>query len=208
VRLYDRAIERQPAHAQAHLFRGMTLLCQGNVEEAGSSLRRSMELNPLSASDCARMAYVDYVKGDYPSAADHLRRAFSLDPDHAEARFYEGLLFLRLEDHQQAARRLSSSGVPLDIGLLAAAHARLGARSAAEKSLARLRKLAESQYVTPLGIGLAAIGMSDFELAFRKLEEAIEDRTNFVNMLAGEPFFDPLRGDSRFPKLLKKLRLA
>jgi serine/threonine-protein kinase len=190
------------------MLRGMTLLSQGNVEDAEASLRRSMELDPLSASDSARMAYVQYVKGNYASATDHLERAFNLDHDHAEARFCEALLCLRREDYQQVVRRLSSSEAPLDIGLLAAAQARLGGRPAAEECLDRLRRLAESQFVTPLGEGLAAIGMSDFDLAFRRLEEAIQHRTNFVNMLAVEPFFDPLRSDRRFPKLLRKLRLS
>lgn len=206
--LYDRALELQPAHSQAHMLRGMTLLSQGNVDDAEASLRRSMELNPLSASDCARMAYVKYVKGDYTPAAEHLKRAFDLDHDHAEARFCEALLCLRRGDYQQVVRRLSSSEAPLDIGLLTAAHARLGERSAALECLDRLRKLAESQFVTPLGEGLAAIGISDLDLAFGRLGEAIEHRTNFVNLLAVEPFFDPLRRDRRFPKLLKKLRLS
>ena len=58
-----------------------------------------------------------------------------------------------------------------------------------------------------LGGAFAAIGMADFDRAFHLLSEAIDHRTNFVNLLAVEPFFDPLRKDSRFPKLLKRLHL-
>ena len=45
------------------------------------------------------------------------------------------------------------------------------------------------QYVTPLAEAFAAIGMGDFDLAFQCLEEAIDHKTNFVNLLAVEPFF-------------------
>jgi serine/threonine-protein kinase len=59
-----------------------------------------------------------------------------------------------------------------------------------------------------LAEALAAIGLKDFDLALQRLDEAIEHKTNFVNLLAVEPFFYPLRGDQRFTKLLKKLNLA
>ena len=77
TRLYDRALKLQPSHAPAHMFRAMALLCQGDIKAAESGLRRSTELDPLSASDCARMAYLHYVKGDYPSAAESISDSLS-----------------------------------------------------------------------------------------------------------------------------------
>jgi TolB-like protein len=206
--LYDRALELQPGHANAHVYRGMTLLCQGQVREAGSSLRRALDLDPLSASDCARMAYIAYLQEDDPRAGEQLARAFELDRDYPEARFYDGLLRFRREDYEGVLQRLSSLPAPLDLGLLAAAYARLGQRQAAVECVQRLRHSAQTRFVTPLGEALAAIGMRDFDSAFQLLSEAIDHRTNFMNLLALEPFFQPLRKDSRFPKLLKKLNLS
>jgi adenylate cyclase len=91
-RLYDRALKLQPGLARTYRYRAMALLCQGEIKAAESGLRRSTELDPLSASDCARMAYIHYVKGDYRVAAEHLEKSFELDRDYPEARFYEGLL--------------------------------------------------------------------------------------------------------------------
>ncbi|MDX2181170.1 MAG: tetratricopeptide repeat protein [Bryobacteraceae bacterium] len=206
-KLYDRALKLQPAHATAHVYRGMTLLCQGHVDEAESSLRRSLELDPLSASDCARMAYLTYLKDDYRLAGEHLQRAFELDRDYPEARFYEGLMHFGQEDYESVVQRLSASTAPLDLGVLAAAHIRLGRRQAAAECVETLRRSAQTMFVTPLGEALATIAMNDLDSAFRLLSEAIDHRTNFINLLAVEPFFDPLRKDSRFPKLLKKLNL-
>ncbi len=90
---------------------------------------------------------------------------------------------------------------------MAAAYARKGSAARARNSLAELCGLAEKQYVTPLADAFAAIGMGDRDVAFQRLEEAIEHKTNFVNLLAVEPFFNPLRGDDRFAKLLKRLNL-
>jgi serine/threonine-protein kinase len=96
----------------------------------------------------------------------------------------------------------------LDIGLVAAAHAQAGNLAEAEECIARLHQLASQQYVTPLAEGFAAIGIGDLDLAFQCLDEAISHKTNFMNLLAVEPFFTPLHADRRFAKLLKKLNLS
>src|ERR1700761_7820734 len=132
-KLYDRALRLQPSHAPAHMFRAMTLLCQGKISAAESGLCRSTELDPLSASDCARMGYLHYVKGNYPSAAEHLRQSFELDRDYPEARLYEGLLHFQQQRYDAVIQCLSPSASPLDIGLLAAAHAQEGSLSRAEE---------------------------------------------------------------------------
>src|ERR1700761_8177081 len=87
----------------------------------------------LSASDCARMAYLHYVKGDYSSAAEHLQHSFELDRDYPEARLYEGLLHFQQQRYDAVIQCLSPSASPLDIGLLAAAHAQEGSLSRAEE---------------------------------------------------------------------------
>jgi serine/threonine-protein kinase len=207
-RLYHRALELQPGYAPAHMFRAMGLLCQGDIKAAESGLRRSIELDPLSASDCARMAYLHYVKGDYPSAAEHLRQSFELDRDYPEARLYEGLLHFQQQRYDAVIQCLSPSISPLDIGLLAAAHAQEGSLSRAGECIERLHQLAGRRYVTPLAEGFAAVGMGDFDLALQCLDEAINHKTNFVNLLAIEPFFHPLRADRRFARLLKTLNLS
>jgi serine/threonine-protein kinase len=206
--IYDRALKLQPGNARAHMFRAMALLCQGDIKAAEAGLRRSTELDPLSASDCARMAYVHYLEGDYDSAAEELRQSFELDRDYPEAQLYEGLLQFQLQRYGAVIQCLSPSLGPLHIGLLAAAYAKEGSLSRAEECIERLHQLAARQYVTPLAEGFAAIGMSDFDLAFKCLDEAIHHKTNFVNLLAVEPYFHPLHADRRFAKLLKKINLA
>src|SRR6202140_4024141 len=170
-RMYDRALKIQPSHAPAHMFRAMALLCQGDINAAESGLRRSTELDPLSASDCARMAYLHYAKGDYPSAAEHLQQSFELARDYPEARLYEGLLHFQQQRYDAVIQCLSPSVSPLDIGLLAAGHAQQGSLSRAEECIERLHQLAGRQYVTPLAEGFAAVGMGNFDLALQCLDE-------------------------------------
>ncbi len=208
LKLYDRALELQPGHAPAHFFLAMALLCQGNIQAAEAALRRSTELDPLSASDCARLAYLHYVKGDHRSAAEHLEKSFDLDRDYPEALFYKGLLHFQQQDYDATVECLHRTRFPLEMGLLAAAYARQGKQPQAEKCVEELHRLAASQYITPLAEALAAIGLKDFDLAFQRLDEAVDHKTNFVNLLAVEPFFHPLRSDHRFTRILKRLNLS
>jgi len=206
-RLYERALQLQPGHATAHMFRAVSSLSRGNIVAAESGFRRAAELDPISASGCARMAYLHYVKGDYRSAAEHLRKSLDLDRYYPETRLYDGLLHFQQKDYDGVIQRLSSSSVPLEIGLMAAAHARKGSESRARKCIEELNRLAGGQYVTPLAEAFAAIGIGDHDLAFHRLEEAMEHKTNFVNLVAVEPFFEPLRSDGRFSRLLKTINL-
>ncbi|MGA7323010.1 MAG: hypothetical protein WBX25_00660 [Rhodomicrobium sp.] len=208
LKLFDGGLKLQPGHAPAHFIRAMTLLGLGDMHAAEAGLRRSAELDPLSASDCARLAYLHYVKGDYGSAAYHLEKSFELDCDYPEALFYKGLLSFQQQDYDSAVECLRLTRLPLNMGLLAAAYAQQENRSRAGKCIEELRQLSANQYVTPLAEALAAIGIEDFDLAFQRLDEAIDHKTNFVNLLAVEPFFNPLRSDRRFTKILKRLNLS
>jgi adenylate cyclase len=190
-KLYDRALKLQPGLARTYRYRAMALLCQRDIKAAESELHRSTELDPLSASDCARMAYLYYVKGDYRVAAEHLEKAFELDRDCPEGRFYEGLLQYQQQNYDRVIQCLSLSDFPFDIGLLAAAYARKGSELGARQCLEKLSRLAQTRYVSPLAEAFAAIGMKDFDLAFQRLNEAIDDKTAFINLLAVEPFFYP-----------------
>jgi adenylate cyclase len=207
LKLYDLALELQPGHAPAHFFLGMALLCLGNIPAAEAALRRSIELDPLSPSDCARLAYLHYIKGDYRSATEHLQKSFDLDRDYPESLFYKGLLHFQQQDYDAVVECLRLARLPMEIGLSAAAYARQGKQPQAEKCVEELRRLAASQYITPLAEAFAAIGLKDFDLAFQRLDEAIDHKTIFVNLLAVEPFFHPLRSDHRFRRMLKRLNL-
>src|SRR5215467_6070534 len=120
-RLYERGLQLQPGHSTTHLFRAVGSLSRGNILAAESGFRRAAELDPISANSCAWMAYLHYVKGDHRSAAEHLRKSLDLDRDFPERRLYDGLLRFQQKDYDGVIQCLSSSSVPLDIGLMAAA---------------------------------------------------------------------------------------
>jgi len=119
---------------------------EGRFWRRNQWFRRAAELDPISASGYARIAYLHYVKGYYRSAAEHLRKSFHLDRDCPEARLYDGLLHFQQKDYDGVIQCLSSSSVPLDIGLLAAAHGRKGSESRVRKCIQELAGWQRGQY--------------------------------------------------------------
>jgi serine/threonine-protein kinase len=116
---------------------------------------------------------------------------------------YGGLLHFQQRRYDVVIQSFLASVFPLDIVLLAAAHAQEGSLSRARECIERLHQLAGRQHVTPPAEGFPAAGMGNFDLALQCLDEAINHKTKFVNLLAVEPFFHPRHADRRFPRLLK-----
>jgi pentatricopeptide repeat protein len=97
---------------------------------------------------------------------------------------------------------------PAVLGVLVRAYARGGRRAEALRVLDELHRREQRGYV-PAGAFLQAyLGLGDTEEAFAWLERAAEERSNIVQFLKVEPFFDLLRGDPRFPEFLRRANLS
>jgi hypothetical protein len=66
------------------------------------------------------MAYLNYVKGDHPTAEKYLEQSFDLDRDYPEARWYDGLLNFHNHFLKEAAAEkpsyLESQRFPMEFG--------------------------------------------------------------------------------------------
>jgi len=51
------------------------------------------------------------------------------------------------------------------------------------------------------------LGLGDNEQAFVWLEQAFKEQSNILQFLKVHPFFDPLRADSRFADLVRRVGL-
>jgi tetratricopeptide (TPR) repeat protein len=80
-----------------------------------------------------------------------------------------------------------------------------GRRDEALKILNELEQLSKQRYVSPLHRGVVYAALGDRDQAFRYLEDALEQRAQFLVYLKVEPTFDPLRSDPRFQSLLDRM---
>jgi hypothetical protein len=74
----------------------------------------------------------------------------------------------------------------------------------AEDTLTDLAHRMRQQYVNPVPLALAYAGLGDRDMAFRLIDQAIEERTPLVVWFAW-PIFDILRDDARFADALRRV---
>jgi len=208
---FRRAISLQPANADTLAWYGMMLAAQGRLAESQNQLERVAQLNPLAASDHTRIGYVHYLQGADSAADAHFEIARQLDPDFPEGRLYPALVRIRRGEMDEAAAFLASSldreATSAQIGLLGAAHALGGRAQDSRACLAQLDALARNQYVTPLSYAWLYLGLGELDRALDHLEQAVADRTVFVQFANVDPLYRPLRGCARFAKLLQSMNL-
>ena len=66
-----------------------------------------------------------------------------------------------------------------------------------------LRTLAASTYVTPYFFAEIYICLGEIDRAVEQLELAVEQQTWFLTQIEVEPFYDDIRGEPRFRRLVE-----
>jgi tetratricopeptide (TPR) repeat protein len=204
------AIRLSPGYPSAHQWYGMCLFAGGRHDEAVAEARRAQELDPFSPSINTTavwpLLYAPPDSRHLPEALERLRTAVDLHPQYWMAHYYLGLAYGVSGDFPRAvpafeqARALSDSSWALDG--LGYALGRTGRRAEAAGTLARLQELSSRLYVSPYSQAAIHAGMEEPDRAIASLESAIEDRSWRMVWLAGDPFFDTLRGRDAFERVV------
>ena len=88
------------------------------------------------------------------------------------------------------------------------AYARLGRREKAQAMAKRLEDLEKTQYVSPYGRAAVEVALGNHDKAFALLEKSLLVHDWWLQRLKVDPQFSPLRGDTRYAAMLKRLKLA
>jgi TolB-like protein/Tfp pilus assembly protein PilF len=210
--LFRKALEVQPkSDLSAHLYALFLLLPMARMEEALAMLDHAKRIDPLSLLVSASRAAVLLMSRRTGEAEQECSRALELDANfwraivgmgrchEAGGRYVEAMACF---EHAKAV----GDNVPTAIGALGRAYALAGRRKDAQRLLDELDELAKRRYVSPYGRALIYLGLGDDEV-FAWLERSYHERAVWLMFLATDPRFDPLRGDTRFCSLLKRLNL-
>jgi hypothetical protein len=93
------------------------------------------------------------------------------------------------------------------VGYLGYAYAKSGQPDKALGLIAELNQMSAHQFVPSFSTAIIYVGLDDRERAMDGLEKAYEDRSQWLLWLKMDRMFDPIRSDSRFIELLKKVGL-
>ena len=209
---YRRALELNPNDARAHNGLAYWLLCQGRTEEALAWARRGRELDPLSISGTS-IGWILFQSHRYDEAIHELRSVLAVYPDDAGALHDLGFALIANNQPGDAIPVLEkaasvSNRSPSVIGVMIRAYAHAGRRSDALRLLEELKNRRKTGYVPAGAFVIAYLGLGDNEQAFVWLEEAYKEQSNILQFLKVHPHFDPLRADTRFEDLVRRVGLA
>lgn len=209
---FRRAIELNPGYATAHQWYAELLSQLGRHEEALSEIKLAQQLDPFSL-------IINVVRGDalrgagqYDLAIEQLNKTLEIDPNFAHAHFHLGMTYLRKEAFADAIAEFQkavtlSPNVTDYKGGLGYAYARAGKRAEAWNVLEELKERSKRSYIPWFYIAGIYAGLDEKDQAIAYLEKAYARREQGLAVMKREPMFDPLRSDSRFQDLLRRMNL-
>ncbi|MFQ5639897.1 MAG: protein kinase [bacterium] len=205
------ALELNPGSVDAHHFYAHYLSWIGKFDESMHEFELAQKLDPLSVIISTDIGWTLHFNRKYDQALVHFRAALDLNENFFLTHFLLGHTYLQMKKYDQAisefqiAIELSAKRLTLMFAGLGHAYARAGMKNEAFDVLDILRKRAETEYVSGYHFALIYIGLGDKDNATEWLKRASEEPFGWLVHLKIDPVFDPLRSDSRFTALLRKM---
>jgi eukaryotic-like serine/threonine-protein kinase len=211
ISLTDRALAIDPLHVRAMVERAFVNAYRRSADEsvqqqALRDLEKAVAIDPLNAWAAAMRGWSLSSVGLYDDGIAEARRAIELDPAGftgrwslvwtlaAAGRDAEAL------DAAEPALQMSGRGARI-LAEVAASHARLGNRDAAEQIFHEITERARSTYVGWSEQAAIAASAGRLELARDLLKRGIEARESYL-AFESCPAWSPLRADDEGRKLL------
>jgi TolB-like protein/DNA-binding SARP family transcriptional activator len=211
-----RAIELSPGFDEIHYMYSFFLVVMRRFREAVAEGKRALVCNPFSLRISQHLAYALYCERSYDEAIQQYRKALELDPNDASVCEALGNAYERNGEYREAVEQWTKAMfLANDTELVATLRAAKtkeavdrAVRGVAAKRLDRLlRNRERGDYVPAIRFAREHLRACDQEEALKWLTLACEERNVYSLMIASDPFYDPLRADQRFVKLLRRMRL-
>jgi len=210
---YKRSIELNPNYPFAHFYYAVCLAGLGRKHEAIREIKQAQELDPLSLPVNASVVYVLYLCGEYDEAIEAGKKTLEMDPSFPLTHQRLGLAYVQKEMFREAIAEFQhaldkSNRAPQALVSMGHAYAVSGNKAKAQKLLDELKGLSQERYVSSYGVAIVYVGLGDHEQAYKWLDRAYDEQNTELTFLKVDPRVDPLRDNSRFRELLKKVGFA
>jgi TolB-like protein/Tfp pilus assembly protein PilF len=208
---FRRAVELNPAQGIVYYWFAEFLMSLGRPEEAIALAETAYQSDPLSPLLAASLGMINYLARKYDRALAIMQYAKEINPDHFLPYLRIGYVCVQLKQYDEAICALRSAVDLADrstetLAALALAYAAAGNESQAQAILAELEKPAGAKrYVMPYNLAKIYSISGNAERAFDCLEIAYKEGNPDLIELNSEPVFDPIRSDSRFSDLMRRV---
>jgi serine/threonine-protein kinase len=210
---YAKSIELNTDYGDSNHYYCGLLDVMGRPDEAIVEMKRALDVDPLALVLYAEMGWSYYIARQYDQSIEQALKAIELDPSLVLAHAALGNDYEQKKMYGQAISELNKAKVlsgnnPNFVAELGYGYAVSGQRSEAQKIIRELMERGSREYVDPCGIANIYVGIGERDLAFEWLERAYQDRSPGIAWLKAEPKYDPLRQDTRFADLLRRIGLT
>jgi tetratricopeptide (TPR) repeat protein len=207
---FKRSLELNPGYSHAHHWYAHLLLSSGRQDEALAESRRALQLDPLSPIINVHLGWLYLYTRQYDQALEQLAKTLELDPDYALAHWYRGLAYEQKKMYPEALREMARARdlLPENLAVLSDmghVYAVSGSEREGEKVIAGLKKGLGRRYVNLYEVALIHVGLGQRDQAFEWLDKALLERSDQMIYLTVEPRLDPVRSDSRFTDLVRRV---
>ncbi len=204
---FKRAIELNPNLAGAHTLYAEYLSRSGRFDEALREVKRAQELDPLRTGLIGNEGSILYYARRYDEAIAKKQIHAQLAAENPFAHLELANAYVQKGQYAEAILSYQTSikleETPSALIYLGRVYALTGKRVEAIAVLDKLKTT--EKYVSPAELSILYAALGDKEKAFAALEKAYTERDIRLASLKVEPGYDPLRDDSRFQDLLRRV---
>lgn len=210
--LTRKAIEFDANKVPPHATLLMILYGQGRFEEAFEALEKI----PKHFSSTAEFEIsLYYYSRKYEKAISFGKEKLAKRPNNINLKSYMGPAYTELGNFEKALEAtedyvaLDSLAYPGSLCYLGYTYAKSGQKNKAKEILQKiLREEMPKESQTHGGLAMLYGELGEKDKAFEHVEKSIENREWWAFTLKVAPYYDSLRDDPRFEKMLKKINLA
>jgi adenylate cyclase len=206
---FQRALELDPKHVNAHQWHAVFLAKLGRFNEAVAEIGTAKELDPLSLPVATSTGRILRYARRYDEAIKELQKAIDLEPmfkfTHVELAEVYGLKGMFQEAASEWSKVEMLGGNPVHTRDYTAVHDASGYQRSMQLWIERQRDASKREYVSPMTMALAYARIGQSEQALAWLEEAYRQRAPELSGLKVNPLFDFLRSKPRFQDLLGRM---
>ncbi len=205
---FKRALELNPNSATVRWAYSSYLEHMGRLPEAISELQLALQLDPVSSRAFQNSAFVYYYARQYDQALSQMQRASALQHEPTELIYALAVIYVEKGMYEEAIQQFQKLGdQPHALGHMGNAYARMRREAEAREMISELQRHVQNTGVGRYEIALVYAGLGEKDEAFAWLEKSFAARDKGLTYLKIDPCLDPLRSDSRFQDLVRRVGL-
>ena len=213
-REFQRALELNPQHGNAHHWYGLMLCWIARCSEGLPHLRRAVEFDPLNLQFNANLGQGLAVDRQYETAVDQLKKTLDMDPNFANAHAQLRVAYrdmgkydLWLEEWRKSATAFNDQDDLAILNEVAHAYAQSGYAAASKRNSELQEQLARRRYVDPALVAYEYAYAGDKDKAFTWLEKAASEKSSALQVIKTARSLDKWRSEPRYLAILKSMGL-